>query len=47
MIDLHLHLDGSLSAETIIKLAKQQGVELPTYNAKELEKKIFKCSKKL
>ena len=28
-IDLHLHLDGSLPAETILKLAERSGVELP------------------
>lgn len=28
-IDLHLHLDGSLSAETILKLAQRGHVELP------------------
>lgn len=28
-IDLHLHLDGSLSLNTVKKLAKMQGIELP------------------
>lgn len=28
-IDLHVHLDGSLSVETIFKLAQREGVELP------------------
>ena len=28
-IDLHLHLDGSLSAETVLKLAQKGHVELP------------------
>ncbi|MBQ7307834.1 MAG: adenosine deaminase [Clostridia bacterium] len=45
MIDLHLHLDGSLSAETIIKLAQKQGVALPTYDKKELEKKYLSVPK--
>ncbi len=29
-IDLHLHLDGSLPAETILKLARKDDVELPS-----------------
>ena len=29
MIDLHLHLDGSLPVDTFIKLAKSQGVNIP------------------
>ena len=38
MIDLHLHLDGSLTPEDIITLADMEGVELPTREAKELKK---------
>ena len=34
--DIHLHLDGSLSAKSIIEVAKKEGIELPTYNKKEL-----------
>ncbi|RMH41528.1 MAG: adenosine deaminase [Deltaproteobacteria bacterium] len=34
--DLHLHLDGSLRLDTIIDLAKQQGVDLPTFDRGEL-----------
>jgi len=34
--DLHVHLDGSLRLETIIDLAKQQGVELPSMDPAEL-----------
>ena len=37
MIDIHVHLAGSLRPETIVAYAKEQGVPLPTYNAKELE----------
>ncbi len=37
MIDIHVHLSGSLRPETIVAYAKEQGVPLPTYNAKELE----------
>ena len=40
MIDLHMHLNGSLSAEIVIALAKKHGVELPTYDAEELKKLI-------
>ena len=36
--DLHLHLDGSLSAKAIIQVAKKEGIKLPTYNEKELNK---------
>lgn len=35
-IDLHLHLDGSLPAETILKLAKRDGLELPADTAEGL-----------
>ena len=38
MIDLHVHLAGSLKAATIIEYAKERNVPLPTYNASELEK---------
>lgn len=37
MIDLHLHLAGSLKPATIIEYAKERNVPLPTYNASELE----------
>ena len=36
MIDLHLHLDGALSVDTAIALAKMQKVTLPTYDRTEL-----------
>ena len=36
--DLHCHLDGSMRLNTIIELAKEQKVELPTNDAKELKK---------
>ena len=35
-IDLHLHLDGSLTAETILKLAQRGHVELPADNPEGL-----------
>ena len=37
MIDLHLHLDGSMSPETVLKLAKKQNIKLPTENLSELK----------
>lgn len=39
-IDLHLHLDGAITAKIALKLAKLQHIELPTKNKKELEKLI-------
>ena len=37
MIDLHVHLAGSIKPITIIEYAKERNVPLPTYNAAELE----------
>jgi len=37
-IDLHLHLDGSLSPEAIIKVAKKENIALPTFDRNELIK---------
>lgn len=37
MIDLHLHLDGSLSPEFVIKTSKLQKIELPTFDIKKLK----------
>lgn len=34
--DLHVHLDGSVRIETILELAKEENISLPTYDAKEL-----------
>ncbi|KAL6047960.1 Adenosine deaminase [Balamuthia mandrillaris] len=34
--ELHLHLDGSVRVSTIIALAKEQGVQLPSFDLKEL-----------
>lgn len=43
--DLHVHLDGSVRIETIIDLAKQGKIELPSYEPAEL-KKIICCDDK-
>lgn len=37
-IELHLHLDGAIRAETLLELAEQDGVELPTKDLAELHK---------
>ena len=34
--DIHLHLDGSLSAQAVINVAKKENIKLPTYDEKEL-----------
>lgn len=39
--DLHTHLDGSIRIPTLIDLAKEQNVELPSYDPTELEKTVF------
>ena len=41
IVDLHLHLDGSLSAEAIIDVAKKEGIKLPTYDEDELNKYLM------
>lgn len=38
MIDLHLHLDGSLTPDDIIELAEIQKTKLPTYDKSELKR---------
>lgn len=40
MIDLHLHLAGSLSAETVLCLAERQNYPLPANNARNLKSYI-------
>ena len=39
-VELHCHLDGSLRINTILDIAKQKKVQLPTYNPNELFKLI-------
>jgi len=40
--DLHVHLDGSLRLDTILDLAKKQGVQLPTTDRDELFRILYK-----
>lgn len=40
--DLHLHLDGSLRLETLIELAKERGVALPSMEKDGLKELVFK-----
>ena len=40
--DIHLHLDGSIRLDTIIDLAKEQKIKLPSYTASGLEETLFK-----
>lgn len=40
--DLHVHLDGSLRLETLIELARQEGVQLPSYEVAGLRETVFK-----
>ena len=40
--DLHTHLDGSMRASTLIELAREQGVVLPSYEVAGLNELVFK-----
>jgi adenosine deaminase len=40
--DLHVHLDGSLRLPTLIELARQQGVEIPSTTESGLREIVFK-----
>ena len=40
--DLHVHLDGSLRIETLIELARERGVELPSTEPDGLRELVFK-----
>ncbi len=42
--DLHLHLDGSLRLATLIELAQQEKIELPSYTEAGLKELVFKDS---
>lgn len=39
--DLHVHLDGSVRISTLIELAQQQGVPLPSYDENVLRTTVF------
>lgn len=40
-IELHCHLDGSLRPETIIDIAKREGIQLPSFEKEELQKELI------
>ncbi|MBN1516409.1 adenosine deaminase family protein [Candidatus Sumerlaeota bacterium] len=40
--DLHVHIDGSLRPSTLIELAKERNVELPSYTGDGLRELVFK-----
>lgn len=40
--DLHVHLDGSLRIPTLIELAKERNVKLPSYTVEGLRELVFK-----
>lgn len=40
LIELHLHLDGSLRAETVWELAKEQGIKIPADSVEEVREKM-------
>ncbi|MDR2797140.1 MAG: adenosine deaminase family protein [Treponema sp.] len=44
--DLHVHLDGSLRLSTLISLAKDRGIELPSFTEEGLRELVFKPSYK-
>ncbi|MGG3564465.1 adenosine deaminase [Neobacillus rhizosphaerae] len=40
-IELHCHLDGSLRPETIIDIAKREGISLPTMDRDEIQQELI------
>ena len=40
--DLHVHLDGSIRVSTLIDLAREYGVKLPSYTEAGLRETVFK-----
>lgn len=46
-IELHCHLDGSLRPETIIDIAKKEGIDIPSFDRSEIKGQItapLKCT---
>ena len=41
IVDLHLHLDGSLSAKAIIEVAKKEGIKIPSFSEAGLNKYLM------
>lgn len=39
-VELHLHLDGSVRLETMLEIAKAEGLEMPAYTVPELHKAL-------
>ncbi|MBZ9634401.1 adenosine deaminase [Clostridium sp. FP1] len=39
-IELHCHLDGSVRPETIIDIAKQEGISIPYYDIENIKKEV-------
>lgn len=39
-VDLHNHIDGGMRAQTIIEIAQDENISLPTYDARELIKHL-------
>lgn len=44
--DLHVHLDGSLRLSSLIELAKEQKIDLPSYSEAGLKELVFKAQYK-
>lgn len=44
--DLHVHLDGSLRLSTLIELARERSIELPSFTEEGLNELVFKDSYK-
>lgn len=40
-IELHCHLDGSIRPETIISIAKKDGIHIPSHNIDEIKKHLI------
>jgi adenosine deaminase len=40
-IELHCHLDGSVRPETIIDIAKREGIRIPSFDKEEIKKELI------